>query len=626
MTIGRLSEYFSLKFLILFTLQFTLILVLVFYKTYEDMADECLKCHSDHEKMISFGYPHLYLTKEEFEKQSGHKNIKCKDCHLGNASAKDKDKAHKGMLSAFYVNTDGSITNRNMVKTPLVPAGSDEIRNMLPNGDYEIRNILWHDRDRHTLSYSPDIIKKTCGKSGCHPQEFNQFNTTIMGTNYRQRTMKTWLIPYGPHNCGPSFADLQPSDNIKGVGFDFKNTAEIQKEINLPFNHSQAIDKQRFCNVCHAGCLDCHYEPSKTKGIHNIIPKPSSKSCGGYGRGTSICHPGAMQSRRGETFIGGDYSIPTGMISDTHYLKGVECIDCHHTGRKGMGDMVRKAGCQDCHTEIEEAHSKSIHKNLDCATCHVPELRGYQIVIWGQGKVANKPNPFKKYSLYYGIQKPPIIMKDSKGKWMPVKVMPHSLSNFKNDVKPSDTVMYRWQNDETRDAYYIIGTFDAEKQNKHLLWIELQQASHPYTKARTCESCHGNQQVSTSKWQYMDYQGTDIPFDGGYKIIADDKGLKITDIQNYTEIKVSDGYKLEDFASWLFFKDKWYITGDFSIQTDKKKYERYLKLNKDVSKRLDYISNAVGTKDKIKQKRLKRLRGEVIHNIDIGMEKLDGFK
>ncbi|MFQ3573545.1 MAG: hypothetical protein SNJ53_02810 [Thermodesulfovibrionales bacterium] len=627
MKIGELSEYFTLKFLIFFILQFTFVIVIVFYKTHQDMAEECLKCHSDPQKMTSLGYPHLYVTKEDVERQSGHKNIRCQDCHLGNASEKDKDKAHQGILSAFYVNLDGTITKRSEIKIPLIPTGDDEIRDMLPATHDNIRNILWHDRDKVSFNYSPDIVKKTCGKSGCHPEEFRQFNSTIMGTNLRQRTMKTWLKPYGPHNCGPSFADLQPSDIIKDTGFDFKNTVEIQKEINKPFSHSQAIDKQRFCNVCHAGCLDCHYEPSQKKGFHHISARPSSKSCGGYGRGTSICHPGAMQSRRGETFIGGDYSIPTGMISDTHYLNGIQCIDCHHTGKRGMGDMVRKAGCQDCHVHIEEAHSKSIHKNLDCASCHVPELRGYQVVIWGPGMVANRENPFKKYSLYYGIQKPPIIMKDKNGTWMPIKVMPHSLGNFSLDVKPSETIMYRWQNNETRDAYYIVGTLNAKENNKHLLWVEFQQASHPYTKARTCDSCHkGNQQVSLSRWQYMDYQGAEKPFDGGYRIVGNENGLRITDMEHYSEIKVSDGYKLEDFASWIFFKDKWYVPGDFSIKTDDKKYKQYLILHQNITTILNQIEKPIQKSDKKNQKRFKIVRQSAMHNLDTAMDIIKDFR
>ncbi|MCX8069789.1 MAG: hypothetical protein N2738_04735, partial [Thermodesulfovibrionales bacterium] len=321
MNIGSISERINIKFIILFFLQFFLLISFVSYDTYKRLGDECLNCHSDIDKMNSLGYPQFIVTKEDLLKQSKHTNIRCQECHLGDARASDKDLAHKGMLRAFFVSHKGTALTREDInyKKSLLPQGNDEIRDMLPKVDEsgiftihpEVRNVLWHDRDRESFNFSPEIAKKTCGKSSCHPLELKQFSKTIMGTNMRQRTMRTWLEPYGPHNCGPSFADTSVQEVLKDSGFSFKNTEQIQKEINMPFSHEQAKDKQRFCNVCHAGCLDCHYEPSVDKGVHNFVKKPSSASCGGYGRGTSICHPGAMQSRRGETYIGGDYSIPT---------------------------------------------------------------------------------------------------------------------------------------------------------------------------------------------------------------------------------------------------------------------------------------------------------------------------
>ncbi|HIJ59882.1 MAG TPA: hypothetical protein HPP56_04625 [Nitrospirae bacterium] len=605
------------------------------YDTWQGLGDECLNCHSDIDKMKSLGYPQFITSREDIEKQTKHKNIHCQDCHLGDARAKDKDKAHKGMLKAFFVSHKGTALTREDInyKKSLLPEGKDYIRMMLPIDDEskadskhpEVRNVLWHDRDRDSFNFSPEIVKKTCGKSNCHPQELKQFNKTIMGTNFRQRTMQTWLQPYGPHNCGPSFADTPVQKELKKIGFDFKNTEKIQKEINLPFSHEQAKNKQRFCNVCHAGCLDCHYEPNKKEGVHNFVKKPSSMSCAGYGRGTSICHPGAMQSRRGETYIGGDYSIPTGMEPDSHYKKGIHCIDCHHTGREGMGDMVRKAGCQDCHVEIEEAHSKSIHKNLDCATCHVNELRGYQLIVWGPGYVAEQKNPFKKYSLYYGIQSPPILMKDKKGKWMPIKVMPHTLGNFSKDVPPSGTIKYRWDDYSTRDAYYILGTFETGSNNKHLLWLDLQQASHPYGKARKCASCHAKSQEMRSKWEYMDDQGTKEPFVGSYKVIADQKGLIVRDFI-HSKIKVAEGYKLEDFASWIFFKDKWVINSeDFHIKTEKRKYDKYLEMSNNIDLQIKRLDKTLKNKDKKTIKRYKELRGIALHNQDEGLKLLPKY-
>lgn len=647
MKIGTISDYINKKTVIIFVIQFFLVMTVLGYKAWKDTDVECIRCHSDKEKMTKLGYSQFYATREMVEKESKHPNVKCHECHLGDGRAKDPDKAHKGMLAVLLIDDDGNVLKRKKVyPDALLPTGDDKIRLMLPkiehNGELlphpDVRNILWHDRDPETFNFDPDIAKKTCGKSGCHPEELKQFKTTIMATNFRQRTMRTWLEPYGPHNCGPSFADLPPMELLRGAGFQFKNTEDIRKELNVPFSREQAVGKQKFCNVCHAGCLDCHYAPDRKKGVHHFTNKPTSESCGGYGRGTSICHPGAMQSRRGETYIGGDYSIPRGMNPDVHYKKDIHCVDCHTTGEKGMGDMQRKANCQDCHIEIEDAHAKSIHKDMDCATCHINELRGYQITIWGPGLVAGIENPFKKYSLYYGIQGPPILMKDQKGKWMPVKIWPHSVGNIKPDVKPSERLMFRWPSGETRDAYYVVGTFSIEdkrglvgetksppRSNKHLLWFEIEQAAHPYGKARSCESCHKERQIAVSTWEFMDYQGAE-PFKGGHKIIADKNGLRIVDMKNATPIKLLEGYKIEDFASWIFFKDKWQMPGDFSIKVEKEKYNKYLVLANKIDKELKILDNYVKGKDKKIQRRFKELKGIVLHNQDGAMERIKEFR
>ncbi len=638
MKIGAISDYINKKTVIIFTLQFLLIITILGYKAWKDTDVECVRCHSNKEKLIKLGYPQFHMTREGVEKESKHPYVKCNECHLGDGRAKDADKAHKGMLKALLIDDRGSVLKRKDVYPhALLPSGEDKIRQMLPqietNGELwphpEVRSLLWHDRNPETLNFDPAIAQKTCGKSGCHPEELKQFKTTIMGTNFRQRTMTTWLKPYGPHNCGPSFADILPDEVLRSSGFMFKNTEDIAKELNVPFSKDQATAKQKFCNVCHAGCLDCHYEPDRKKGVHNFTNKPTSESCGGYGRGTSICHPGAMQSRRGETYIGGDYSIPTGMKPDVHYKKNIHCVDCHTTGEKGMGDMQRKANCQDCHIEIEEAHSKGIHKNMDCATCHISELRGYQITVWGPGIVSGKENPFKKYSLYYGIQSPPILMKDQKGIWMPVKIWPHSVGNIKPDVKPSEKLMFRWPRGETRDAYYVVGTLSLPegKSNKHLLWIEIEQASHPYGKARDCESCHkGDKQISISGWEFMDDQGVEEPFKGSHKITADKNGLRITDMKNTTPIKVLEGYKLEDFASWLYFKDKWQMPGDFSIKAERDKYDKYMALSKKIDNELKILESSVKTKDKKTQRRFKELKGIILHNQDNAAQNIGEFK
>ncbi len=625
MAVGRISEYLTPKLIVILVLQFVVVVTVLGYRSWKDSSVECVRCHSDKKRLEKLGAPWAYVTVKDVEKQSRHTNIQCRDCHLGDGRAKDKDRAHKQMLKMLIVGTDGSLLDREKgYPGPLRQSGDDEMFALMPKVEIDgelymlphVRNILWHDRDRKTYGFDPKIAEKTCAKSGCHPEALKQFKQTIMGRNFRQRTMRTWLKPYGPHNCGPSFADLPPVEVLERSDFDYKNTEEIARNLNVNFTKAQAEAKQRFCNVCHAGCLDCHYRPSNKEGVHAFARKPDSLSCSGYGRGASTCHPGAMVSRRGETYIGGDYSLPQGMPADVHYKKGIQCVDCHSTGEKGMGDMEREASCQDCHIPSEEALARSqIHKDMDCSTCHVRELGGYQITIWGPGNVAERPNPFHKYSLYYGIQSPPILMKDQKGRWMPVKVWPHSVGNIKDDVPPSGRIKFRWPNGETRDAYYIVGTFDnLPENNKHLLWVEIEQAAHPFAKARECDSCHASErQVSFSEWEFYDYDGAES-FQGRHKIVADKNGLRFVDMENTTPIKVLPGYKLSDFASWIYLKDKWFVPGDFSIKTDRKKYEKLKKQYEDVLKELEDIRKRIDPSNKKAMRLYKEARARTLHD------------
>ncbi len=53
---------------------------------------------------------------------------------------------------------------------------------------------------------------------------------------------------------------------------------------------------------------------------------------------------------------------------------------------------------------IEKAHKKVFIKKCDCSSCHVNELRGYQLTNVGTGTIPYEMNPYYKYGLYYGIQ------------------------------------------------------------------------------------------------------------------------------------------------------------------------------------------------------------------------------
>ena len=606
--------------------QFFAVMAFSGYKAWSNTSKGCVDCHSNREKLAKLGYPEFYVTPEMVARQSHHTTATCRDCHLGNGRAKDMKDAHKGMLKALFIGWDGKLLNRrDILPGSLVPSGPVGIYDLLPKitapdgkpyVNPEVRNILWQDRNPYTLDFDPEIEKKTCGRPGCHADKLQQFLTTDMGADYRQRTMRTWLYPYGPHNCGPSFADVPPRKRLRKTGFDYSNSKKIAAEMDVPFTGRQARSLQRFCNVCHPGCLDCHYGPSATLGVHNFWRKPPAVNCASGGRGTSQCHSGAMQSRRGETYIGGDYSIPTGEAPDVHYTEGLQCTACHWIGPKGMGDMMRKATCQDCHIEAQDALAKSVHKDLLCAACHITQLRGYQLTIWGPGLIAGRPNPFKKYSLYYGIQSPPIIMRDQKGKWFPVKVWPHSLGNFRKNVPPSPKIMWRWPDGETKDAYYIIGTAGGlPADNKQLLWLEMEQASHPYGKARGCSSCHrpGGVQISYSKWKFDEGQGA-LPFKGRHRIVAGKNGIRIEGLRNTTPIVPLQGAKLADFAAWIYMKNKWRAPGDFSIKTEPAKYRGLFKLAADVDRKLSVLARDYNRFGKKKKIRFKRLEESAFHD------------
>ncbi len=303
---------------------------------------------------------------------------------------------------------------------------------------------------------------------------------------------------------------------------------------------------------------------------------PPSANCTGGGRSSFVCHAGTMERRRGDSYLGKDFSEPAGLPEDVHVSKKLECTDCHQTGPEGMGHIERNAACQDCHVEVEQAMAASVHKNVACAACHVQILGGYEMTSWGPGHIESKPNPFKKYSLYYGPQGPPVLIKDQKGRWMPVKIWPNSAGGIKQTVSPKPGLTFRWPKGETRDAYAQLGTFSFPGgNNNYLAWLQIEEVAHPLGKSRTCESCHGSaEQVSRVTWRYFDNQGAE-PFAGSQKVVADKQGLRVRDIKATTKIRPTEGGKIEHFAAWMRLGDIWKTSGDFSIpKSDPMKYRK----------------------------------------------------
>ena len=412
-----------------------------------------------------------------------------------------------------------------------------------------------------------------------------------------------------------------PVGRAEGDKFSFDNTKKIIDQVNQPFTAEQAVAKQKACNVCHTGCLDCHYTPAKERGSHAFSKTPPAANCTGGGRSTFVCHAGTMERRRGDSYLGKDFSEPEGLPEDAHVKLKLECVDCHQMGPGGMGHIERKATCQDCHIEAEHAMAASLHKNMACEACHVKVLGGYEMTSWGPGKISSRPNPFKKYSLYYGPQEPPILIKDQKGRWMPVKVWPNSAGGMKETVAPKPGLTFRWPKGETKDAYAQLGTFSFKGgNNNYLAWLQVEQVAHPLGKSRSCESCHASEtQTANVKWTYFDSQGAE-PFNGSQKVVADKDGLRVKDIKATSEIVLMPGGKSEYFAAWRYLGDIWKTSGDYSIpKADPAKYKALDKALHEAMTQLDAIDKklkareAKGEDVKKLRRRWKEARAAAVH-------------
>jgi hypothetical protein len=316
-----------------------------------------------------------------------------------------------------------------------------------------------------------------------------------------------------------------------------------------------------------------------------------------------------MERRRGDSYLGKEFSEPAGLPEDVHVSKKLECIDCHQTGPGGMGHIERKATCQDCHIEVEQAIAASVHKNVACEACHVKLLGGYEMTSWGPGMIESRPNPFKKYSLYYGPQGPPILIKDQKGTWMPTKIWPNSVGGIKETIAAKPGLTFRWPKGETHDAYALLGTFGFPGgNNNYLAWIQVEQVAHPLGKSRTCRNCHDStEQVARVTWRYFDAQGAE-PFTGSQKVVADKNGLHIKDIKATSKIKLMEDGKIENFAAWLRLGDIWKTSGDFSIpKSDPAKYWNLDKGIRDALAWLDVIDKKLKARE-AKGEDVKKLR------------------
>ncbi|HTG80666.1 MAG TPA: cytochrome c3 family protein [Geobacteraceae bacterium] len=533
-------------------------------------VNSCLACHADGKKMAGLGYPHLTVTQAEVEKQAG-MPASCHDCHLGDPTRTDREKAHMGMGRLLVVRKKGILAEPVERRYPLEVAvrGTPPLVSLTYYAEKDgkkavdptVRMITYQDKERDTLTQDFPVMEKTCGS--CHPGEVAGFRQSAMGNNARHRLYRSWDDPErGPHNCGVWFSE---------------NYERIAAGTVVPFDRTTSALDQRSCNTCHAGCLDCHYAPAPPeagnpkKGMHSFVRTPPPQSCYGGGRGT-ICHAGPEERRRGAGYFGGQYSFPEGTEPDRHRLNNVGCLDCHDSGKgKGHAMIARRATCTKCHAEAVSSHAQSAHKTLSCEACHIRNVGGYQGTFWGPGKLGGAATPYNKFNDYYGVMREPILIRDQDGRWIPVKPFPMAVMNQKSS-RLTPGLHWRYPDslpglERTGDAYGYVGLFDTlPENNKALLWLHMDKVSHKYGKSRSCDSCHappdGEQRQDVS-WEY----GGDgaLPFRGKHTVVANGQGLFIRGIRSTEEIEVEEGYRLSSFAPWVYLRDAWKIAGDFSL-------------------------------------------------------------
>ena len=588
----------------------SLLLMLVMLNAGHASAEEgCKHCHENSGKMTEAGYPQFALTATEVQAQT-HMPASCSDCHLGNPGAAAKEEAHGGllMLRALRQKTWAATFRSAMAPEDvkdwpnLEPRGDNRATQLMPkrlydgvlkdNPDYKI--IIYPDKNSDTLAFNPGIAEKTCGK--CHAEIVKSFPKSSMGGGkgaHTQSQYRIWTGKTEPQSCGLWMGVLSKPDQDR---FSDENIKYYNEHSTMPLSEKDGYNSQRNCNQCHVGCLDCHLDVRKRSaespgdGPHTFVKKPAPLACYGGGRSFS-CHAGPLERRRGDGYFRQEFTqaSPEGTAilkekTDVHMRKNIACVDCHEPNKESgfHGDLRRNAACGKCHAPVVRAHTNGPHKNVDCAACHTALIGGYAFNFWSAVGPQGKENPLTRIQDYLTGATPPLLIKNPKGLWIPVHVVPHISGNVKaEEVKISRRLLFRNKPDSniqrryvSNDSYAVTGLVKNldNKDRNAMVWLNIDRVAHGTGKARTCESCHASpaQRIAV-KFAGGSYKDVE---DGEYTIIADAKGLRVVDFKD------DKGTMPEGLAP---LRDAWGLKGNFSLPKvkDKKHYDRLKKAYED---------------------------------------------
>jgi hypothetical protein len=261
---------------------------------------------------------------------------------------------------------------------------------------------------------------------------------------------------------------------------------------------------------------------------------------------------------------------------DIHMQRNLMCVDCHEPNRETgfHADLRRDVDCARCHSKEASEHEKGTHRRVDCTSCHVALIGGYAFNFW----TVREENPLTRLQGYFVDAVSPLLIRNPKGIWIPVHVVPHISGNVKaDDVVLSRKLLFRDRPDSeisreyfSHDSYAVTGLVRNvdDKDHDTMVWLNVDRVAHGVGRSRTCESCHASRsQRIRTRYEAEGDTYKDVE-DGEYTIVADREGLRLIDFKGPDGGSMPRG--LEPFAG------KWTLKGDFSLPeiTARKLYDK----------------------------------------------------